>query len=73
MMVVMQRYFIHMGYQAENDSSILEKKPSSVEEETILKTLKQILKEDNQRWHRAVSELQGFQKKQQPEFIAYIK
>lgn len=50
---------IHMGYQAENDSSILEKKPSSVEEETILKTLKQILKEDNQRWHRAVSELQG--------------
>ena len=50
---------IHMGYQAENDSSILEKKPSSVEEEAILKTLKQILKEDNQRWHRAVSELQG--------------
>ena len=50
---------IHMGYQAENNASLLEKKPSSVEEETILKTLKQILKEDNQRWHRAVSELQG--------------
>lgn len=50
---------IHMGYQAEKNASILEKKPSSVEEEAILKTLKQILKEDNQRWHRAVSELQG--------------
>lgn len=50
---------IHMGYQAEKNASILEKKPASVEEEAILKTLKQILKEDNQRWHRAVSELQG--------------
>lgn len=50
---------IHLGYQAENNASALEKKPSSIEEEAILKTLKQILKEDNQRWHRAVSELQG--------------
>ena len=50
---------IHLGYQAENNASVLEKKPSSIEEEAILKTLKQILKEDNQRWHRAVSELQG--------------
>ena len=50
---------IHMGYQAEKNASILEKKPASVGEEAILRPLKQILKEDNQRWHRAVSELQG--------------
>lgn len=50
---------IHTGYKAENDPSILDKIPASVEEGIVLTTLKTILKEDPQRWHRTVAELKG--------------
>lgn len=50
---------IHTGYKAENDPSILDKVPASAEEKVVLTTLKAILKEDPQRWHRTVSELKG--------------
>ncbi len=50
---------IHTGYKAENDPSILDKVPTSAEEKVILTTLKAILKEDPQRWHRTVAELKG--------------
>ncbi|MBP5400466.1 MAG: adenosylhomocysteinase, partial [Bacteroidales bacterium] len=50
---------IHKGYAAENDASVLDKEPSSHEEAVILSTLKKILAEDPQRWHRTVSELRG--------------
>ncbi|MEG1555244.1 MAG: adenosylhomocysteinase [Bacteroidales bacterium] len=50
---------IHTGYKAEKDASILDKKPESAEECVILNTLKQILKEDNQRWHKTVADLKG--------------
>ncbi|MEG2070211.1 MAG: adenosylhomocysteinase [Bacteroidales bacterium] len=50
---------IHTGYKAEKDVSILDKKPESAEECVILNTLKQILKEDNQRWHKTVADLKG--------------
>ncbi len=50
---------VHKGYAAENDASILDKTPSSAEEAVILKTIKEILKEDNQKWHRTVAELKG--------------
>lgn len=50
---------IHLGYQAENNASVLDRKASSHEEEVILDTLKRILKEDNQRWHRTVADLKG--------------
>ncbi len=37
---------IHMGYEAENDAAVLDKKPSSKEEGIILDLLKKILAED---------------------------
>ncbi len=50
---------IHMGYQAENDSSTIDRKGSNHEEQVILDTLNRILNEDNQRWHRTVAEMKG--------------
>ncbi|MEN8225837.1 MAG: adenosylhomocysteinase [Bacteroidota bacterium] len=50
---------VHLGYEAENDASILDKKPDNQEEEVILNTLKGILEEDSGRWHRTVKELKG--------------
>lgn len=50
---------IHKGYQAENDASTLDKEPSSHEEAVILSTLKEILAEDPQRWHRTVKDWKG--------------
>ena len=50
---------IHLGYKAENDSSTIDRKGSNHEEQVILDTLKRILKEDNQRWHRTMSEMKG--------------
>ncbi|GHU86352.1 adenosylhomocysteinase [Bacteroidia bacterium] len=51
--------FIHNGYNAENDSKVLDKIPSNYEEGVILNTLKEILKEDNKRWHNTVAEWKG--------------
>ncbi len=50
---------IHKGYQAENDPSVLNAKPSSQEEAVILTVLKNTLKEEPKKWHRTVEEWQG--------------
>lgn len=50
---------VHLGYKAENDSSLLEKKPGNHEEEVILNLLKDILKKDPDKWHRTVKEMKG--------------
>ncbi len=50
---------IHKGFQAENDATVLNVTASSREEEVVLETLKRILVEDPQRWHRTVAELKG--------------
>ena len=50
---------IHKGYKAENDASTLDYEPSSYEEEVILGTLKSILAEDPEKWHRTVAEWKG--------------
>lgn len=50
---------IHKGYAAENDSSVLDQKATCHEEEVILNTLKALLAEDPQRWHRTVAEVKG--------------
>jgi adenosylhomocysteinase len=50
---------VHMGYKAENDPSILEKKPANREESIILSTLKEILEKEPGKWHKAVKELKG--------------
>ena len=50
---------IHLGYKAENDPSVLDKKPENHEEEIILNLLKKILKEDPTKWHRLVNDWKG--------------
>jgi len=50
---------IHKGFAAEKDPSILDVEPASVEEGEILKLLKGLLKEDDQRWHRTVEDWKG--------------
>jgi len=50
---------IHLGYKAEKDASVLDKKASSKEEEVILNTLKSILAETPKRWHNTVAEWIG--------------
>lgn len=50
---------IHKGYKAENDATTLDYAPSSYEEEVILETLKKILAEDKDKWHRTVAEWKG--------------
>jgi adenosylhomocysteinase len=51
--------FIHKGYQAEKDASVLNGKASSHEEEVILALLKKILAENPSRWHNVVKEWKG--------------
>jgi len=51
--------FIHKGYQAEKDASVLNAKASSHEEEVILALLKEILSENPTRWHNVVKEWKG--------------
>jgi adenosylhomocysteinase len=50
---------IHKGYQAENDPSLVEVKPSNHEEGVILNQLKQTLKSDPGKWHRIAQEWKG--------------
>ncbi len=50
---------VHKGFKAENDSSNLDITPESREEAVVIDTLRRILKEDPQRWHRAVKDMKG--------------
>jgi len=50
---------IHMGYEAENNASILDKKPGNREEAAIFNQIKTILKEDPDRWHNMVKDMKG--------------
>ncbi|MBN2482374.1 MAG: adenosylhomocysteinase [Bacteroidales bacterium] len=43
---------LHLGYKAENDPSILDKKPANREEAVIFSLLKKKLQEDPGKWHR---------------------
>jgi adenosylhomocysteinase len=49
----------HNGYYAENIPEKLNKKAESTEEKVVLDTLKRILQEDPQRWHRMFEEMKG--------------
>ncbi|HSO77906.1 MAG TPA: adenosylhomocysteinase, partial [Bacteroidales bacterium] len=50
---------VHKGFKAEKDASVLDVKPGSREEAIVLDTLKKILADDPQRWHRTVKEMKG--------------
>jgi adenosylhomocysteinase len=51
--------FVHLGYQAENDPSVLKRKPESQEEAILLKQLAKAVKRDPGRFHRMVKEIRG--------------
>ena len=50
---------VHLGFKAEKNPSVLNKKTDNREEAIILSTLKSILEADPQKWHRTVKELKG--------------
>lgn len=51
--------FVHLGFKAEKDASVLNKKAENHEEQVILDLLKKILTEDSQKWHTLVKDLKG--------------
>ncbi len=51
--------FVHLGFKAEKDASVLNKKADNHEEQVILDLLKKILTEDSQKWHTLVKDLKG--------------
>ena len=50
---------VHLGYKAEKNPEILNKKPENREEAIIFSTLKELLAKEPGKWQRAVSELKG--------------
>lgn len=50
---------VHMGYEIENDPSLLNHKPNSKDEIIVQERLKKSFEEDSQRWHRIVKDLVG--------------
>ena len=50
---------IHMGFKAEKDASVLDKKASNTEEAVILNLLKKTLAENPLKWHKVVDGWQG--------------
>ena len=51
--------FVHLGYQAENDISILDRKPGSVEEKILLAQVRKAVKANPGRFHRMVKQIRG--------------
>ncbi len=51
--------FVHLGYRAEDDASVLEKTPETEEEGVLLARLKKSLQHDPQRFHRMVEGIRG--------------
>jgi adenosylhomocysteinase len=50
---------VHLGFKAENDPSVLDKKPSNREEGIILSTLRELIVNEPGKWHNAVAGLKG--------------
>ncbi|KAF4531369.1 hypothetical protein B566_EDAN019479, partial [Ephemera danica] len=50
---------IHLGFKAENDATVLNKKPSSIEEGVILELLKKTLTQNPHKWHKVVESWKG--------------
>jgi adenosylhomocysteinase len=51
--------FVHLGYRAEQDAKVLDRKPGSVEEKVLLGQLKKSLARDPQRFHRIIKDIRG--------------
>ena len=51
--------FVHLGFRAEDDPSILKRKPESVEEGILLAQLAKSIKRDPTRFHRIIKAIRG--------------
>jgi adenosylhomocysteinase len=51
--------FIHLGYKAEEDPSVLDRPTKSEDEQCLYRQLKRSIKRDPGRFHRMVKEIQG--------------
>ncbi len=51
--------FVHLGYRAEDDASLLDKESETAEEAVLLAQLKKSLRRDPQRFHRMVKAIRG--------------
>ena len=51
--------FVHLGFRAEDNPSILDRKPESREEAILLAQLKKSIKRDPGRFHRIIKEIRG--------------
>lgn len=51
--------FVHLGYQAEDNPRLLDRKPGSHEERILLAQLKKALRRDPGRFHRIVKSIRG--------------
>ncbi|MCB1070867.1 MAG: adenosylhomocysteinase, partial [Kiritimatiellae bacterium] len=49
--------FVHLGYQAENDITILDKKPGSEEEKVLLNQVRRAVKRNPGRFHKMAKEI----------------
>ncbi|MCF8226633.1 MAG: adenosylhomocysteinase [Bacteroidales bacterium] len=50
---------VHKGYAAEDDPGLLEAEGESREEKVVIQTMKRILAEDPQKWHRTAADMKG--------------
>jgi adenosylhomocysteinase len=50
---------VTLGHQAEDDPSLLDKKPEAWDEEALLNRLKNVMEDDKDKWHRTVNEMRG--------------
>ena len=51
--------FVHLGYQAEDNPSVLDTKPESDEEEVLLAQVKKAVRQDHGRFHRMAKQIIG--------------
>ncbi|MBN1869462.1 MAG: adenosylhomocysteinase [Candidatus Omnitrophica bacterium] len=50
---------VHLGYEAEENPSVLDKKTDAEDEKQLFASLKETLKENPKKWHRIVQEIKG--------------
>jgi adenosylhomocysteinase len=50
---------VHQGYQAENDASVLDREGANVEENEVLRILREYLEADPDKWHRTAKGIRG--------------
>jgi adenosylhomocysteinase len=51
--------FVHLGYRAEEDSSVLDREPESEEERVMFSAVRRSVERDPQRFHRMVPDIVG--------------